>query len=1067
MRRELDPLERAGRKSISGLTSRAASEQMVARRADQILAVWPAACVVLVLCWLWRDVLLAPTLIESGDLLFPTSMAALRAMFWPFWNATLGFPNVETVARLPWVAPFLLSPDPLWAQKGLLAAAILGSGAAMLSGARRLGATPLLAVLAAIAYGCNPWIANRVQHYWLLPGYAVLPLVVACWVSPPRRHPSSKLALLLTLGSTTPHFTVFLWGLSLLWVALNPSRALLTRASKTFALYLLLNLFWLLPTVLFTIRVKLVPSVATWEGEVTFSRYADLFAVLRLQGYWWPLAAIWPAGAIATLGFGLPLAALLALTRWAERRTLFLVLGITAFVLLAVGTRLPFLVHLLVLDGPLASHFGWLFRDPNKAVGPLAGLLLIAATSPKNLYGRYAAGLLAAFTVYCAAAAGPYVREVYAAHAPPEGFARVASTLQGQAGRAVWLPQYFGSQTDWNGSNLTPEFPTFSSPVPVLGPYGYHPRSIAAYIAVYFGGLLRGADVDLRKVLPLWGTRWLIVHDDILPTPLQPPGMLNSQLQWLPSGMAALPFPGQRMGALTLYDAGMPVPAFTPAQVSLTDAPLGALFAASLWPDWNARHEAFVEHAHSGVTGLTLLPGSDARMLLTAGHRVGFVDAVRHYDPERYWSTADPSGLEWWQWSMMTTLPRPEAGLLLLTRAPEASVKVRENLAPGQYRVLLRAYRHPQAGAVQLRVGAALFTGELAQPEVAERWLDLGSVRVTGPTDFVLTNIYGFNVVQEVRLVKQQQLEQAQAAVTALPTTWIWPASSLCRDTLDSGSAPASVLVARKGTMPTDQTFRATSPWTAFETVHLTMYGNSDRRTVNFWTYDQNVWVNLAQIRVWWTGWHELDVPIVHGGLIRPLTGTAAAAGRLRMTSSSGPPLPIRDVRMIHGSLCRLDFNAATSGSATLSALSTVPTEVILNGQPLSVGMTARAVKLHAGRNTLAVSRKASLAIRSLRLQTVPVVREADACANRWHLQITPALYVPGRSGVAGGVTKEGIPVNVMNQGYWLPPGRCGPLTEHNPWVRLGWWSFLGSALGVLAVMVLLFFPIRREGGNT
>lgn len=1077
----------------------------------------PHISLLLTLTVLWWTVLGSPHLIQSGDLLWPTRPEAVRQMFWPFYSSLLSFPNVETFSRLPWVAPFLLLSSVLWMQKALIFAAVSLSGLGMLAAARRLGAPLALAWIAALIYAYNPWIANRLQHYFLLPGYATLPLILALWLRPLARGNTLAVGGLLTLASATPHYAFFSWALLSLGSLLQPTRAELGRYFKTLLGYLGLNLYWLIPTVLFSARVGLVPSVPTWEGELTFSQNATLDQVWRLGGYWWPLGRLWPQDALwAASGLGLILAACLGAAFARDRTRLFLGLGALVYTLLALGTHIPELMRFLVLEGPLAGKLGWLFRDPNKAVGPLAALLLLlAALELPHLYParrqvlNWTRGiLLALYTLFTLDSARPYLETVYQANPLPAGFAQTNeylsnAALEGKTGRALWVPQYFGSRTTWNGDNLTPEFPTFSSSVPVQGPYGYNGRSVSSYLILYFGAMLGTLEANLGRVLPLLGTRWLAYHDDLLPFRLQPGRSFNTLSSWLKLGLERQNMPvALQAKPLTLYDAGAPLPAYQPQQVYLSSSPVGALLTLSNWPDALGKRLALVETPHPGLSGVSLQPGEDARVLLAQGSvSIPLGEVTRHYDPLNTWSALDRQSADWWQWNLLSGIAPLSSHLMVLTQREGARLSLPTALPKGPHHLLVRAYQNPRGGAVKLEFGSQSRTLSLSSTGVRVGWQDLGVLNLQGSEPVRLENIYGFNILEEVKLIPQTSWLRAQNEATRLSHQWLWPSSSLCQDHLRFGRPPVpSESLERSGTHLVWQASASGSRrWIDYSAVSFELWGGGPLERVEVWTQVQGTWVFLGSVKTAWRGWKAVSVPLLAENFLSAREGAYNPARVLRVQRvdalghSSVPQ--IRSVRLDAEKNCVLPFQSSVKGRASLglSAPNSIRpfTDPLARGgldaasspqrssgssQPLSLQVNGQShtlrpgseiqVEVKAGFNLLEVPLDRVGQVGALRIKwstpgsprSVPNLGKLD-CAGRWRLWVSQDLYLAGREGKMGRITLESAAVNGLRQGYWIPPSSCAPLELRNTWVTLGNTCVAASVLclGLWSLLTLLW----------
>ncbi len=1001
-------------------------------------------------------------------------------MFWPFWNRTLEFPNVETVDRLAWMAPFLLLPNPLLAQNSMIAAAVVGAGLAMLYAAKRLGAPTLLALFAAILFAYNPFVAVRLQHYFQLPGYAVLPAVLALWLRPYPRWTPLVLALLLSLGSTTPHYAVYLWALGGLWLLFDFSSAALKRFAATFGLYLLFNLYWLVPTALFTRAVDLVPSYPTWELLEQFARHATPAAVARLQGYWWPLVEVDVTPLVTLLGLGLLAAALVGLAR-PSRERLFLAAGALSFGLVALGTRVPPLAAFLSLSGPLATPLGWLFRDPAKAVGPLAALLLLlAALGFAGARGRtrtratvLSSVLLAAYGTFALATTGPYLRAVYEPHTPPAAFFETNAWLEGRDGRVLWLPQYNGAHTFWNGSNLTPEFPTHSSALPVLDPYYYDGRSVVSYLSLYFGVLLRKVDADLSKVLRAWGTRWLVHHRDLPPYRLQPKSAFNNQVELLPPSLASQAlYPAVSFSPLTVYDAGAAPPSYRPDKVSLSNNPLAALVTLTNWPAYAPERWSFVETPHEGVQDVVLTPGGDARVLLAESYSVDLTKGTVHYDPEHRWSKLGETTLQWWPNALLAGLPADERATLLLTRATGVRLELPTDVPAGAYRVLVRVYQGPEAGAVRLGIGEQGYTLDLTAPALRTTWLDLGELSVGDKPSVALTNLDGFNALVDFKFIPVAAWARAGEALTGLGQTWVWPSSALCRDLNPSEAAPVTV-ASEERSLPFSQPFAGARRWDEYHRVTLQVYGDGQGTPVELWTEVQGVWVYLGSLHTWWQGWRSSSLPVKPKSFVFAPAGALNAATNLKVIVSDGHPggarVRVRRVKLAASQTCSLRFDSARATTATLSLTLDNPVALEVNGERYDLhDETPVKVDLKTGTNLVRLPLDAAHDLKGVLLSTEPLfinggtasprstLPAAETCSTAWQLEVLEPLYLPGKRGAVADQTLRPVPVNYLRLGYWRPPGTCGALMVQNTWVGVGRYSLLASVVA-LAVSLLAF----------
>lgn len=1032
---------------------------------------------------LWHAVVLSPHLIESGDLLQPLSMRALRTLFWPFWNAIFEFPNIETAGRLAWMAPFLALPDTHLAQQAMIAAAVIAAAWSMLFAGRRLGAAWLVAAVAAVLYAFTPWAVIRLQHYFLLPGYAALPAILALWIRPLRRGTAWAQAALLTAAATTPHYLAFSWGLSLAWLLLYPRPRHLRLMLATALRFLALNVIWLLPTALYALRADLVPSLPNWELEATFSRAASLASVARLGGYWWPLASVELPAWLAPLGWGLVAAA--AAGAWCLPRGRRLLLATAVlFGVLALGTRLPWLFEALTLNGPLAARLGWLFRDPNKAVGPLAAalFLLAAGASGGRRGGRSAAwtvALLLAYGAYAVPWSSRYLADAYGAHAPPGAFERVNAWLDGRPGRVLWLPRYNGAQALWNGDNLTPEVAEYSSRAPALDSYGYDPRARRAFQALVAGSLAGPFTTDVAATLRLWGTRWLVHHRDLAPLRAQPPGTFDNGVERLPGALENSDLRLERHDApLYVYDAGDPVGAFVAGTPLLSEHALAATLTLQ------ALHAAptglaVTEVAHPGTAGLALLPGDDPRVLLAHGVRsVDLAAATVHFDPAARWSRLPESDPEWAPRAVAAGLPAGSTTQLVLTRARGAELS-RPLAAPaGRYRVLLRAYASPRGGALEVSVaGGAKRVLSTVGTQTRSLWHDLGQAEVSAASGVTLVNLGGENAVSALALVPVDSWAQAVDAAASTPTAWLWPSSALC--TPARSAAPAKDLRLAQGLfdLPWQASASDGEPWRAYDALRVDLLGDGSGRTVEAWTRVAGTWVLVGTVDLWWQGWRKVRVPVSPENFASAPTGADAPVGLVRLLApgSAAATVRARNPTMVADRSCTLTLWSPDATAAVLRGSVDGPAvDMAVNGTPLRlVDGGPVPIALRAGVNVLTVPRDRAAGIRSAGVMTAgldpaspgqplaypdpqprtPIDRRAELpCASNWRLAVTDALYVPGLHASVGGTRVAAVPVDHLRLGAWVPAGVCGTLRVENDLSRVA----SAAALATLVAVALL-----------
>ena len=261
-----------------------------------------------------------------------------------------------------------------------------------------------------LLYTFNPWVLIRIQHIYLLCGYALVPLALALtwralgdwsWkdsnfaIFPSFKEIQRMLLIGLVVSASFAgiHFGIFIilcliaMGITLATIGLHgiwssPS-AWYAKILRWFTWYtiravgigsgfLLFSLYWVLPFV-WSILGGVRPSqnnINAIETVVNFSRASSPQNVLLGISYWWPMFAHESLSIAFWLG-GFIILFVSALGVWKSKRWLLFAINIPIFVL-ATGTYFSALAPKyisLVFDS--MYPFGDMIRDPNKLYGVL------------------------------------------------------------------------------------------------------------------------------------------------------------------------------------------------------------------------------------------------------------------------------------------------------------------------------------------------------------------------------------------------------------------------------------------------------------------------------------------------------------------------------------------------------------------------------------------------------------------------------------------------------------------------------------------------------------------------
>lgn len=378
------------------------------------LGEWWAAIFLLIAC----IPLMGPGNITFSDLAFGKVSHNYLNYVLGVFNEQLGTPNWFNLPRLIWITPsyflsWVLGRDGHIFLLSLIYAiffvSVFSFGSLMrrLSEHRNIPISNFAICLGAIVYAMNPWVIIRIQHIFLLCGYALVPLALSwtwrvlgreSWENerPFTIRPSlSELRYHLTLGGIVSasfagiHFGIFIIlcmsGLGVLFatqafptawrlkVRLRWFGWFLTRAILAGSTFLIFSIYWVGPFAL-SILGGVRPSqnnVNAIETVATFSRASALENIMLGVSYWWPMfehralsGIFWYSGWMVLIVciFGV----------WYSKRW-FIGLGIIMLFVLSSGTfsdELASTYISMVFDSPYP--FGDMIRDPNKLYGVAA-----------------------------------------------------------------------------------------------------------------------------------------------------------------------------------------------------------------------------------------------------------------------------------------------------------------------------------------------------------------------------------------------------------------------------------------------------------------------------------------------------------------------------------------------------------------------------------------------------------------------------------------------------------------------------------------------------------------------
>ena len=159
---------------------------------------------------------------------------------------------------------------------------------------RRLRLAPSYALIAALLYGFNPWVASQVApgHFGIVLGYGLLPLVCATAFGHQGRAFALRTGLLIAAAVAVDiHLALLCLAVLVIGRAIGgpgPVAIFLDLASAA-ALTILLSAYWLLPTVLGLshLHLGLPPLPVNPAQQATLAQMADPIHVLTTRSNWW------------------------------------------------------------------------------------------------------------------------------------------------------------------------------------------------------------------------------------------------------------------------------------------------------------------------------------------------------------------------------------------------------------------------------------------------------------------------------------------------------------------------------------------------------------------------------------------------------------------------------------------------------------------------------------------------------------------------------------------------------------------------------------------------------------
>jgi arabinofuranan 3-O-arabinosyltransferase len=513
------------------------------------------------------------------------------------------FSTLEAIPALFAKVVEAVGGSPALAQRGFLTLLFAAIAPSMFLLLRTLLPRPecvLGAAAGAFFYAFNPIVFFAVPSMVLLLALSLIPLLAALVVRGVRE--SSWPYPIMLAGASLPLSYVFLNPPTFVLVCATAAAALVVAAwrerqwaaagrlfVRTLPLVAIVNLWWIVPAIVFYGRrptVTPAANVASWNWT---HAHASIPNVLRLVPTWsWPQPEYFPYAvtlerpglvALAFLPAGVTVGALLT-TRGAERRLAAWVVGVLAgATVLAKGLHPP----LSSLNRAIYHLPGmWLYREPATKFGMVvagtlaAGIAVFVSSFPSRRGRRSAAvAVLGAATIVSYPL---WLGQVVPDNRPqlgpehiqiPAHWYELARYLGRDRGRTLVLPadDYYQVPYRWGyyGDDSLPKTMIRSSvvippdPQPPAAGFGYfEPDPGAARMTADLRrALSAGAIVDAARLARALGIRWVVVRGDVdaeFPgRRILDPAALSGELSGSPGFRRV-----RKFGALDLFEVRAP-----------------------------------------------------------------------------------------------------------------------------------------------------------------------------------------------------------------------------------------------------------------------------------------------------------------------------------------------------------------------------------------------------------------------------------------------------------------------------------------------------------------------------
>ncbi|TSI05942.1 MFS transporter [Lysinibacillus sp. BW-2-10] len=430
-------------------------------------------------------------------------------------------------------------------------------------------------IIPALFYTLNPWVIIRIQHIFLLAGYAAFPWILLYFLRLfPIYKESERLSTKLTwddyssaikigffvcIGSAAIHyFFYYVIALGLIFLILlyknfriissfnNLVRITIKKVFLLIGCITIFNAYWILTYITSMFITSVEPSnVNVVDTLQMFSRFSSVPNVLYLISYWWPMFEVnrylnwsfWVGG-----GVFLALIFYIIFFRYGWHFYIRLFTWLTVMItILSLGVNTAIISDINVFVVTKVPIIGHIFRDPNKLIGVMALFysILIGFGVDRTLFSLRSLGfpkviqlffiliLMVSFHFYFKPFSDVFINHYYDSVEVPKEYEEVQENYI-EGGKILWIPTLEHmllsngiSSFDWNDTEnselikASSDFHLYSSKKPTIF-QNENNHGMVRYTSTYLQHLLdRGTAQHLGEFISWMGFNEVGFHQDV------------------------------------------------------------------------------------------------------------------------------------------------------------------------------------------------------------------------------------------------------------------------------------------------------------------------------------------------------------------------------------------------------------------------------------------------------------------------------------------------------------------------------------------------------------------------